>query len=75
VGKGLDQNVWAPIGLAKGYARLLSGDIASRLLGEILGLSWRSRPLSDKRFTVGNTMIEACAEGKCFRPKHGKPLE
>ena len=73
VGMDLDEKVWAPTVFSKNRDRLLTGDVASRFLNEVVRLAREKRLLSDEHFTVDGTMIEAWAGHKSFRRKDGKP--
>lgn len=60
---------------SKNRERFLSGDIYLDFLTEVVEGARRRRLLSDDRFTVGGTMVEAKASLKSVRPRQdgGKP--
>ena len=71
VGIGVDDAVWDHSTFSKNRDRLLEGDIAAKLLSEVLAQPRVKRLLSTDHFSVDGTLIEAWASMKSFRPKDG----
>jgi transposase len=69
VGLGVDAHAWDHSTFSKNRDRLLDGDIAARLLSEILAQPRVRRLLSSEHFSVDGTLVEAWASMKSFRPK------
>jgi transposase len=71
IGLSMDAPVWDVTVFTKNRERLLEGDVARRLLAEIVA-DRQVRPLlSSEHFSVDGTLIEAWASMKSFRPKDG----
>jgi hypothetical protein len=62
---------WDQTSFGKNRDRLLAGDVAARLLAEVLANAKVKRLLSNEHFSVDGTLIEAWASMKSFRPKDG----
>ena len=71
VGLGIDDVAWDQTSFGKNRDRLLAGDVAARLLAEVLADAKVKRLLSSEHFSVDGTLIEAWASMKSFRPKDG----
>ena len=71
VGLGIDDAAWDQTTFGKNRDRLLAGDVAARLLAEVLADPKIKRLLSTEHFSVDGTLIEAWASMKSFRPKDG----
>jgi transposase len=71
VGLDLDEDVWVPTVYSKNRDRLLEGDIAQALFGEVLALAKGEDLLSGEHFSVDGTLIEAWASQKSFQRKDG----
>ena len=71
VGLGIDDGAWDQTSFGKNRDRLLAGDVAARLLAEVLADAKVKRLLSSEHFSVDGTLIEAWASMKSFRPKDG----
>ena len=69
VGLGIDDAVWDATVFCKNRDRLLKGDVAQRLLEEVVDHARFRGLLSDDHFSVDGTLIEAWASAKSFRPK------
>ena len=69
VGLGVDDPVWVPTVFTKNRDRLLTTDIARKLLAAILSDKAVTPLLSDEHFSVDGTLIEAWASMKRFKPK------
>ena len=69
VGLGVDDAVWVPTVFTKNRDRLLTTDIARKLLAAILSDRAVAPLLSDEHFSVDGTLIEAWASMKSFKPK------
>ena len=72
VGLSPDGRVWDTSVFAKNRDRLLDGDIAAKLLGQIVSHPRVKHLLSKDHFTVDGTMIDAFASMKSFRRKDGQ---
>lgn len=75
IGLSMDDEVWDHSTFTKNRDRLLAGDIATKLLEQVLGLAREHRLLSDEHFTVDGTLVEAWASQKSFQPKNQKPTD
>ena len=73
VGLGIDDPIWVPTVFTKNRDRLLAGNIADALLGEVLRAAHAKGLLSHEHFTVDGTLLEAWASHKSFRPKDEPP--
>ncbi len=71
VGHAIDDAAWDQTTFGKNRDRLLAGDVAARLLAEVLADPKIKRLLSTEHFSVDGTLIEAWASMKSFRPKDG----
>ena len=69
VGLGVDDPVWVPTVFTKNRDRLLTTDIARKLLAAILSDKAVAPLLSDEHFSVDGTLIETWASMKSFKPK------
>src|ERR1700756_4238468 len=72
VGMNLDEPVWDATVFTKNRNRLLEGDVARELLGEVVKQAQEQNLTSDEHFTVDGTLLEACASLKSFQPKDQK---
>jgi transposase len=72
IGLSMDDKVWDHSVFTKNRDRLLAGDIASKMLHQVLSLAREHRLLSDEHFTVDGTLVEAWASQKSFQPKTQK---
>ena len=69
VGMEMEEAVWNHAVYSKNRERLLNEEIAESFFQRVLE---RARPyMSDEHFTVDETLIEAWASHKSFRPKDG----
>jgi transposase len=73
VGLGMDERVWDATSFTKNRERLLSGDVAQAFFAAVVGAAKRLRLLSDERFTVDGTLIDAWASEKSYQNKPGPP--
>lgn len=73
VGLGLNDRVWDATSFTKNRERLLSGDVAKAFFSAVVAGARRLRLLSDERFTVDGTLIDAWASEKSYQPKPGPP--
>jgi len=71
VGLNPDEPVWDATVFTKNRDRLLTTDVAARLLGAVVAHPRVKRLLSKDHFTVDGTMIDAFASMKSFRRKDG----
>jgi transposase len=69
VGLAIDEPVWVPTVFSKNRDRLLTTDIARKLMAAILAHEKVAPLLSDDHFSVDGTLIEAWASFKSFKPK------
>ena len=69
VGLGIDEPVWVPTVFSKNRDRLLTSDIARKLMAAILAHEQVAPLLSDDHFSVDGTLVEAWASFKSFKPK------
>lgn len=69
IGLKMDDEVWDHSTFTKNRDRLLDGDIARKLLDQVLGLARDHRLLSDDHFTVDGTLVEAWASQKSFQKR------
>jgi hypothetical protein len=72
VGLGIDEPVWVPTVFSKNRDRLLTTDIARKLMAAILANERVAPLLSDDHFSVDGTLVEAWASFKSFRPKQSE---
>jgi|SRR5580704_957513 transposase len=73
VGLSLSDEVWDASTFSKNRERLLGGDIAVEFLTAVLAEARRKHWLSDERFTVDGTLIEAWASMRSYEPKDDPP--
>ncbi|SIO36066.1 Transposase [Rhodovulum sp. ES.010] len=74
VGLGIDDAVWVPTVFTKNRDRLLTTDMARKVMGAILAHREVAPLLSDEHFSVDGTLIKAWASMKSFQPKtEGSP--
>jgi transposase len=73
VGLGMDERVWDATSFTKNRDRLLAGEVAQEFFAAVVVAARRLRLLSDERFTVDGTLIEAWASEKSYQPKPGPP--
>lgn len=73
VGLSLNEPVWEASTFSKNRERLLGGDIAQEFLEAVVAQARRRHWLSDERFTVDGTLIEAWASKKSYQPKNDPP--
>lgn len=71
VGLSLDDAVWDATTFTKNRDRLLTGDIATAFLREVLLVAHEAGLLSTEHVTVDGTLLEAAASQKSFRPRDG----
>jgi len=69
VGLAIDEPVWVPTVFSKNRDRLLTTDIARKLMAAILAHDKVAPLLSDEHFSVDGTLVEAWASFKSFKPK------
>lgn len=69
VGLSIDEPVWVPTVFSKNRDRLLTTDIARKLMAAILEHERVAPLLSDDHFSVDGTLVEAWASFKSFKPK------
>jgi transposase len=73
VGLSLSDEVWDASTFSKNRERLLGGDIAVEFLTAVVAEARRKHWLSDERFTVDGTLIEAWASMRSYEPKDDPP--
>jgi transposase len=71
VGLGIEDPVWDTTTFTKNRDRLLEGDIAAQFLVAVLAQDQVKALLSSEHFSVDDTLLEAWASLKSFRPKDG----
>ena len=69
VGLSIDEPVWVPTVFTKNRDRLMTTDIARKLMTAILAHEKVAPLLSDDHFSVDGTLVEAWASFKSFKPK------
>jgi transposase len=69
VGLGIDDAVWVPTVFTKNRDRLLTTDIARKVMAAILAHREVAPLLSDEHFSVDGTLVKAWASVKSFQPK------
>src|SRR5947209_4600876 len=69
VGLSPDDPVWDPTVFTKNRDRLQSGEVFAKFMSKLLSHPQIKPLLSDERFSVDGTLIEAWASQKSFRPK------
>jgi len=73
VGLSLNEAAWEASTFSKNRERLLGGDIAQEFLQAVLAEARNKQWLSDERFVVDGTLIEAWASKKSYQPKDDPP--
>lgn len=73
VGLSMNERVCDATSFTKNRERLLSGDVAQAFFAAVVAGARRLRLLSDERFMVAGTLIEAWASEKSYQPKPGPP--
>lgn len=73
VGLSANEPAWEASTFSKNRERLLGGDIAQEFLEAVVAEARRKHWLSDDRFTVDGTLIEAWASKKSYQPKDEPP--
>jgi transposase len=73
VGLTANEPVWDASTFSKNRARLLSGEVAGEFFKEVLEEARRRHWLSDERFTVDGTLIEAWASKSSYQRKQDPP--
>lgn len=73
VGLSMNEAVWDATSFSKNRERLLSGDVAQAFFAAVVAAARRLRLLSDERFTVDGTLIDAWASEKSYQAKPGPP--
>ena len=68
-GLGIDDPIWDVTVFTKDRDRLLRGDIAAKFFQAVLGQPEVKALLSEEHFTVDETLIEAWASMKSYKPK------
>ncbi len=71
VGLSIDVKAFDASGFSKNRDRLLTHEVAQRILSSLLGLPEVKRLLSAEHFSVDATLLKAWASMKSFRPKDG----
>ena len=71
VGLSPDDPVWDPTSFTKNRERLQNGDVFTKFMTKLLNHPQVKPLLSDEHFSVDETLIEAWASQKSFRPKDG----
>ena len=69
VGLGIDDPVWDASTFSKSRDRLLDGSVAAAFPSAVLAIPRVKRLLSQDRFSVDGTLIQAWASMKSFKPK------
>jgi transposase len=73
VGLALNETVWEASSFSKNRERLLGGEIAQEFLEAVLDQARRKHWLSDERFVVDGTLLEAWASKKSYQAKDNPP--
>jgi len=73
VGLSLNEPVWEASTFSKNRERLLNGDIAQEFLEAVVAEARRKHWLSDERFVVDGTLIQAWASKDSYQPKDTPP--
>lgn len=73
VGLSANDRVWDASTFSKNRERLLGADVAREFLESTLSEARRKQWLSDERFTVDGTLIEAWASMRSYQPKSDPP--
>jgi transposase len=74
VGLEMDDEVWDATVFTKNRDRLLKGNVAQRLLQEVLEQARAHGLLSEEHFTVDGTLLEAWANRRSFQEKDPKTV-
>ena len=69
VGLGIDDDVWVPTVFTKNRDRLLNTEMSRKVMAAILAHRAVAPLLSDDHFSVDDTLVNAWASMKSFRPK------
>jgi hypothetical protein len=69
VGLGIDDPVWVPTVFTKNRDRLLTTEMARKVMAAILAHREVAPLLSDEHFSVDGTLIKAWASMKSFQPR------
>lgn len=73
VGLSMSEPVWDASTFSKNRDRLLGGDVAREFLESVLNQARQRRWLSDERFSVDGTLIQAWASETSYQPKQNPP--
>jgi transposase len=73
IGLTLSEPVWDASSFSKNRERLLGGEIAVEFLQAVLAEARSRQWLSDERFTVDGTLIEAWASMRSYQPRENPP--
>jgi transposase len=73
VGLSGDEPVWDASTFSQNRERLLGGDVAREFLEAVLAEARSRQWLSDERFTVDGTLIQAWANRESYQPKSDPP--
>lgn len=73
VGLNVNEPAWEASTFSKNRERLIGGDIAHAFLQAVVERARRKHWLSDERFVVDGTLIEACASMQSYQPKDDPP--
>ena len=73
VGLNMDDAIWDVTVFTKNRERLMKGEVAERLLLEVVEQAHAHRLLSEEHFTVDGTLIQAWANRRSFREKKEPP--
>ncbi|RWL96214.1 MAG: IS5 family transposase [Mesorhizobium sp.] len=71
VGLPMDAPVWHATVFTHNRDRLLEADVAREFLGALMGLGQVRKLLSSDHFSVDDTLVDAWASMKSFRPRDG----
>jgi transposase len=71
VGLNMDSEIWDVTVFSKNRDRLLEGQIAQRLLEQVVAQAKEAGLTSDEHFSVDGTLLEAWASQKSFKQKDG----
>lgn len=69
IGLSMDAAIWDHSVFTKNRDRLLEGEVATKLLDQVVGLAESHGLLSDEHFSVDGTLLEAWASHKSFQVK------
>jgi transposase len=73
VGLEMDDPVWDVTVFTKNRERLIAGDVSQQLLVAVLEEAREHKLLSEERFTVDGTLIQAWASAQSFKEKKDPP--